>query len=40
MTVLCASAFAVAGIRGDMNNDRRINVTDVTTLVNRILGKE
>ena len=36
--MVCASAMAVAGIRGDVNSDGKLNVSDVTALVNRILG--
>jgi hypothetical protein len=36
--MLSATAFAVAGIKGDVNSDLRVNVSDVSTLINKILG--
>ena len=38
LIALSACVVSTAGFRGDVNGDRRINVSDVTALVNRILG--
>ena len=36
---LFSKIVELSGVRGDVNNDSKVNVTDVTLLVNHILGK-
>ena len=38
LIALYACVISKAGIRGDVNADNRINVSDVTALINMILG--